>query len=109
MRVTMKKLDVRPVKIKSFVIDSSYDCIVNDKDEELGYGLLPVDGFALVEEGSFINGDYGETFEDNVFPFFFDDIGTSLCQSFHNYIGIVKRGDAIPAWILEEVERRNSK
>jgi hypothetical protein len=105
----MPKFDVRGAKIKSFVMDSSYDWIVRDEDEEIGYALFRVDGFVLLEKGSFVNGDECDTAEDQVVPFSFDDMGFSLCQSFSNHIGIVKRGDPIPSWVLSQVARQNSK
>lgn len=105
----MPSLYIRGAKIKSFVMDSSYDWIVSDKGEELGYGLFRVDGFALLEKGSFVSGDEYDTAEDQVVPFAFDDMGFSLCESFSNHIGIVNRGDPIPDWVLERVARQNSK
>ena len=96
-------------KIKSFVMTSLYDWIAYQDDCEQGFCLFPVDGFALVEKWSCVSGESCDMYEDEVAPFCYDDMGFSLCQSFSNYLGIMKRGEPVPEWVSDEVAYRKSK
>ena len=90
----------RGLIIKSFVLSDSHDAIFGggEGDAPGGFSRTPVDGFAIIAAGSLIACDVLD--DDEIQPFEFGELGFQLLPSIGNYLGVVKRGDELPEWML---------
>jgi hypothetical protein len=95
---------LRGAVIKSFVIDNSYECVTGGSryDNPGECNRWRIDGFVVLARGSKIRTT--ETWQDEVAPFVFDELGFCLCESFANYIGVLRVGEKIPHWMQEEID-----
>jgi hypothetical protein len=79
--------------IKSFVLSDSYDAIFGGGggDSPGEFSRTPVDGFAVIS---------GVAQDDEVQPFELGETGFELLPSIVNYLGVVRRGEELPEWML---------
>ena len=99
-----KRRSIPGIKVKSFTLDSSYDAVYggSEFDRPGEFTREPIVGFVLVAKGSAVCGE--RLWHDEVLPFEFCELGFYLCQSAHNFLGIVKGGSDIPPWMKEDID-----
>ncbi len=95
--------------IKSFEMNDLYDAVYEPTqgDPPSSYVRSPVDGFALVIELEHGGGPAHRC--ETVEPFEFGDTGFTLCCSIKNFLGVVRRGDSLPEWMMDELGLEFSK